>query len=239
MPIDKAARLQLLQDYFVGDFNEDPYRTITLGTFDRRKPLIVFGRKGSGKSHLMAGAAFHYCQRGCHVELITGSTFREAYWMSCMKGVPGLNSFRSRLALADMILLDDLSLLTQNSFRQTREELDRTIRIAASEARPVVVSWDSRRELQECTGGDFLEALKPSQVTCIGQPTFADRRRFVEYFSHHAGTHFTQEATNYLASEGVDTLGSLFHRLEQVARIFIGLGRTINLGMIKRADLGS
>jgi len=198
-----SARLRhTLDEFVVGPSNELAYATakrLADPTIDAGfSVLVVHGRCGVGKTHLLQGivGAARNMRAGV-VRYVTAEAFTNEYIRAVRSGE--LDSFRRRTRALDVLCIDDVHFLagksaTQIEFLHTFDELIRTgSRVAlATDESPREIANLSEHLVSRCLAG---------MVVQIDSPDIETRRRIIRRGAGHRGLQLEEAQVEQLAAE--------------------------------------
>ncbi|MFZ0565869.1 MAG: chromosomal replication initiator protein DnaA [Chlamydiales bacterium] len=99
-------------------------------------PIFLFGRSGSGKTHLMMAAANSFKKQGFKVIYVRADTFTEHVVNAIRTGE--MQTFRKVYRNADVLLIDDIEIFSRKS--ATQEELFHTFNTLHLEGKQIILS---------------------------------------------------------------------------------------------------
>lgn len=105
----------------------------------RYNPLYLYGPSGSGKSHLLMGAAAFLKKRGYQVIYARAETFTEQVVAAIRAGE--MAEFRKTYRQPQVLLIDDVQVLARKA--ATQEELFHTFNALHVEGRQIILTGDS------------------------------------------------------------------------------------------------
>jgi len=102
-------------------------------------PIYLFGRGGTGKTHLMMAAANALKQRGHRVIYVRAETFTEHVVSAIRTGE--MQTFRKAYRNVDALLIDDIEVFSRKA--ATQEELFHTFNTLHTEGKQIILSGTS------------------------------------------------------------------------------------------------
>jgi len=151
-------------------------------------PLCITGGKGIGKTHLLMAIAqeIEGADNRFSVEYFTPDSLSEAYHAAMSAGQG--DAFRNRLRDTDILLVDDLHVLTHQSDIQA--ELLRILNELTGIGKQVVVA--SNRTPKELEGVDpeFVARIADGLVVSVGAPDYETRLAILVGRSEERGSEF-------------------------------------------------
>lgn len=162
-------------------------------------PFFLFGKAGTGKSHLLEGIANAARRRGKagRVRLVTAEQFTSDYIGSLKNRT--MPMFRKRYRELDYLLIDDLQFFAGKS--STLEELQHTIEEVTRKGGQVIVSADRSPHELEFAGPEFIHRVACGLTTQIQPPSEATREKIVRQLADRKGVQLEEAAIGLLATE--------------------------------------
>lgn len=99
-------------------------------------PIYLFGRSGTGKTHLLSATANFLKEQGYHAIYVRADTFTEHVVNAIRSGE--MQTFRKAYRHADALLIDDIEILSRKG--ATQEELFHTFNTLHTEGKQIIVS---------------------------------------------------------------------------------------------------
>ncbi|MEX2080510.1 MAG: DnaA/Hda family protein [Dehalococcoidia bacterium] len=138
-------------------------------------PIVIHGRPGMGKTHLLNATAAAAAALGWRVAYLTGEQFTNRF-LGAMKG-GGLDEFKESLRTIRLLCLDDLQYLVGK--KATADELTHTMEaLNQSGGHVVVASEDDPRDL--ALPERLVSRLAGGLVTDVRPFAIEERRRYLE-----------------------------------------------------------
>lgn len=101
-------------------------------------PIYLFGRAGTGKTHLLMAAANQLKNRGMKVIYVRADTFTEHVVSAIRSGE--MQAFRKTYRTTDALLIDDIEIFSKK--RATQEELFHTFNTLHTEGKQIILTAD-------------------------------------------------------------------------------------------------
>ncbi len=138
--IDPYARLE---NYVPSKENVIPFTFIKeLGT-TLYNPLYLYGKSGTGKTHLLMGIAHKFKELGKKVIYVNAQVFTSHLVKAIRNGM--MQNFRSSYRCADLLIIDDVHIFANRS--ATQEEIFHTFNYLHGEKRQIVLSANCAPQL--------------------------------------------------------------------------------------------
>jgi chromosomal replication initiator protein len=223
----RPSLTRTFDSFVVGHANKVAHAAAKAIAEDREPPFrlaVIHGAYGSGKSHLLSAVAA--AAHGREVLYFNADRFRAEYVKS-LKASAGLE-FKDRVRAADILLIDDLHLLS--GAKSTQTELYHAINDVLSEGGRVVVAAD--RPADDLT--DLDPRLRSRLIGAVGcpieRPDLDLRRRILE--SMAAAHPFVKRGLE-IPTEVLDFLASAITQLPRDLEGALGtvLTRTALIGL--------
>ena len=162
-------------------------------------PFYLFGRAGSGKTHLLEGLAAEARKRSRagRVQLVTAEQFTSDYVVSLKNRT--MPMFRKRYRELDYLLVDDLQFFAGKT--STLGELQHTIEVVTRKGGQVIVSADRSPHELEFAGPEFIHRVACGLTTQISSPTEQTRERIVAQLAARKGIRLEPCAIKLIAAE--------------------------------------
>jgi len=162
-------------------------------------PLFIYGKVGTGKTHLMQGIGQALLQHkpGHQVLYVSGEEFTNEFIEALQSRAGTTTRFRERFRNVDTLMIDDVHFLagkkaTQEEFLHTFNALldvgEKQI-IMASDAHPSDIRRLTKNLVQRFNSGLVTRVDPPDPDTCM---------QMIHFFIRNNGVEFSQEAMRYL-----------------------------------------
>lgn len=177
-------------------------------------PLFFYARPGLGKTHLLM-AIGHEAQAidpSRSVEYVTVDDFVEAYHAALAAGQA--EAYRRRFTEADLVLLDDAQLLTDQ--RELQSELLRLIDLLMAADRQIVLAGDRPPEEIQSLDERLIRRFAGGLVIDIGAPDYETRLAILSRRAKERQVVFAPEVLAAVAQLPIATVRELlgaFNRL--------------------------
>ncbi|WP_225823198.1 chromosomal replication initiator protein DnaA [Streptomyces naphthomycinicus] len=226
--------------FVVGDTNRFAHgaaRAVAEAPATLYNPLFVYGTSAIGKTHLLC-AIGHHARRarpGTRVRYVTAETLTHDY-LAAGRG-RGLDAFRRRYLDLDLLLVDDIQLLTgqggvHEEFRHLFDELHGT-------RRQIVVSSDRPPKQLTHLGDRLRGRLESGLITHVRPPEQSVRVTLLRRKAEQEGIDVPPETLDHIASHVQRNVRELEGALVRV-RAFASLNRQpmdVQLAAIVLRDL--
>ncbi len=131
----------LLENFIPTEKNTIPYKVISEmmeGKIEESafNPLYLYGKTGTGKTHLLMGIAHHLKNLGKNVVYVRAVTFTEHFVQAIRIGKMG--EFRDSYRKADVLLIDDVHIFARRAASQ--EELFHTFNNLHGEKKQIILT---------------------------------------------------------------------------------------------------
>ncbi|GAA3098755.1 chromosomal replication initiator protein DnaA [Streptomyces echinatus] len=230
----------VFETFVVGDTNRFAHgaaRAVAEAPATLYNPLFVYGTSAIGKTHLLCaiGHHAHRTRPGTRVRYVTAETLAHEY-LGAGRG-RGLDAFRRRYLDLDLLLVDDIQLLTGQG--GAHEEFRRLFDELQGARKQIVVSSD-RPPKQLAHLGDRLRGrLESGLITHVQPPERAVRVTLLRRKAEQEGIDVPPETLDHIASHVQRNVRELEGALVRV-RAFASLNRQpmdVQLAAIVLRDL--
>ncbi|MFO8050534.1 MAG: chromosomal replication initiator protein DnaA [Thermoplasmatota archaeon] len=232
-------------NFVVDDSNRFPYlasEAVATGVGRKYNPLFVYGPVGVGKTHLMYAIANKILEDRPDTKLMYSST--ERFTDELLKALEkdDLEGFRSRYRELDVLLVDDIQMLSGRE--ATQQEFFHMFNHLYNSGKQIVLSSDRPpmeiNELENRLRSRFEGGL----IIDIKIPTFEGRRQILVNLSNREGFSLSTEVLDYLAfylDSSVRELEGGFNRITAYASLMkepitVSLVRKVLVGFMNRKD---
>lgn len=208
-PTDPAAldRLSapILKDktfsnFVVDDSNRFPYlasEAVASGTGRRYNPLFIFGPVGVGKTHLLQAIANKMLEREPGLRVLYTSTEKLTDELIRVLEAGDIGVFRNRYEEMDVLLIDDIQLLSGKEKTQT-EFFHMFNHLYNSQKQIVLCSDRPPSEIQELETR-LRSRFEGGLIIDIKVPTFEGRKQILVNLAQKEGFSISVEVLDYLA----------------------------------------
>ncbi|MES2307074.1 MAG: DnaA/Hda family protein [Gemmatimonadota bacterium] len=177
-------------------------------------PLWFYARPGLGKTHLLM-AIGHEAQAidpSRTVEYVTVDDFVEAYHAALAAGQA--EAYRRRFTEADLVLLDDAQLLTDQ--RELQSELLRLIDVLMAGDRQIVLAGDRPPEEIQSLDERLIRRFSGGLVIDIGAPDYETRLAILSRRAQERHVGFSTEVLSAVAELPITTVRELLGALNRL-----------------------
>ncbi|MGH7582397.1 MAG: DnaA ATPase domain-containing protein [Gemmatimonadales bacterium] len=177
-------------------------------------PLFFYARPGLGKTHLLT-AIGHEAQAidaSRVIEYVTVDDFVEAYHAALAAGQA--EAYRRRFTEADVVLVDDAQLLTDQ--RELQSELLRLIDVLMAADRQIVLAGDRPPEEIQSLDERLIRRFAGGLVVDIGAPDFETRLAILSRRAVERQTQFGPEVLTAVAELPITTVRELLGALNRL-----------------------
>lgn len=177
-------------------------------------PLWFYARPGLGKTHLLM-AIGHEAQAidpSRTVEYVTVDDFVEAYHAALAAGQA--EAYRRRFTEADLVLLDDAQLLTDQ--RELQSELLRLIDVLMAGDRQIVLAGDRPPEEIQSLDERLIRRFAGGLVIDIGAPDYETRLAILSRRAQERHVAFSPEVLSAVAELPIATVRELLGALNRL-----------------------
>jgi chromosomal replication initiator protein len=134
----EPSDLELSLDHFIpGEKNLVAFKLLSEGA--PFNPIYIFGPKGSGKTHLLMGAAIDLEKKGKKVFFVNANTFTEHVVQAIRLGQ--MQAFRKAYREIDALIVDDIHIFSKKN--ATQEEFFHTFNTLHTQGKPIILSANS------------------------------------------------------------------------------------------------
>lgn len=177
-------------------------------------PLFIYSRPGLGKTHLLMamGQEAKAIDPQRTVEYVTVDDFVEAYHAALAAGQA--DAYRRRFTEADLVLLDDAQLLSDQ--RELQAELLRLTDALTALDRQIVLAGDRPPEEIQALDERLIRRFAGGLVIDIGAPDYETRLAILARRAHDRGVHFSPEVLDSVASLPITTVRELIGALNRL-----------------------
>ncbi|MFW3147124.1 MAG: chromosomal replication initiator protein DnaA [Thermoplasmatota archaeon] len=233
-------------NFVVDEANRFPYlaaEAVATGIGRKYNPLFIFGPVGVGKTHLLHAIANKMLETDPGKSLLYSST--ERFTDELLKALErdDLDKFRSRYREVDMLLVDDIQMLSGRE--ATQKEFFHMFNHLYNSGKQIVLCSDRPpseiKELESRLRSRFEGGL----IIDIKVPTFEGRRQIIVNLAQQAGMSLPTEVLDYLAfylDSNVRELEGGFNRVTAYSSfmkepITISLIRRVLEGVLLKKDI--
>jgi len=180
-------------------------------------PLCITGGQGLGKTHLLMAIA--HAIEGSNsrysVEYFTPDGLSEAYHAAVSAGQG--DAFRNGLSETDVLLIDDLHVLTHQS--DVQSEVLRITTELLARGKQIVVT--SHRPLAELDGLDpvFIERIAEGLSVSVGPPEYETRLAILNSRSEERGSRFAEGVLEVVAAYDINDVRELIGVLNRLVAL--------------------
>ncbi|MBN1390868.1 MAG: chromosomal replication initiator protein DnaA [Candidatus Thermoplasmatota archaeon] len=234
-------------NFVVDEANRFPYlaaEAVATGKGKRYNPLFIYGNVGVGKTHILHAIANKVHEIEPAKTILYSST--EKFTDELLKALErdDLEGFRSRYRNIDVLLVDDIQMLSGKEATQT--EFFHMFNQLYNSGKQIVLCSDRPpidiRELE----GRLRSRFEGGLIIDIKVPTFDGRRQVLQNLSANEGYSFTSEVLDYLAfylDSSVRELEGGFNRVTAYAALMkepvtVSLVRKVLEGVILKRPPG-
>ncbi|MGA1792744.1 MAG: chromosomal replication initiator protein DnaA [Thermoplasmatota archaeon] len=188
------------KNFVVDDANRFPYlaaEAAATGVGRRYNPLFIYGNVGVGKTHLLHAIANKIREVDPKKTLLYSST--EKFTDELLKALErdDLEGFRARYRLVDVLLVDDIQMLSGKEATQT--EFFHMFNHLYNSGKQIVLCSDRPpSEIQELEGR-LRSRFEGGLIIDIKVPTFEGRRQILLNLAHQEGYTLSTEVLDYMA----------------------------------------
>ncbi len=177
-------------------------------------PLWFYARPGLGKTHLLMaiGHEAQVIDPSRTVEYVTVDDFVEAYHAALAAGQA--EAYRRRFTEADLVLLDDAQLLTDQ--RELQSELLRLIDLLMAGDRQIVLAGDRPPEEIQSLDERLIRRFAGGLVIDIGAPDYETRLAILARRAQERQIVFAPEALAAVAELPIGTVRELLGALNRL-----------------------
>jgi chromosomal replication initiator protein len=203
---DWIASFPLQQECTFETFVSDPgsrvalesCQSVALDPGARYNPLVIYGRSGTGKTHLLQAIAHDIRERypNLNVGYVDGEHFTYHYVSADVER--RTREFLSYCDLVDVWLVDDVQFLV--STEQTREEFNHIFKTLAATGRQVVVTSDHPPSEMSALGERLQSRLEEGIVVGISPPELETRMTIIERRCTRDGLNIPAEVRYFIAT---------------------------------------
>lgn len=177
-------------------------------------PLWFYARPGLGKTHLLMaiGHEAKSIDPSRSVEYVTVDDFVEAYHAALAAGQA--EAYRRRFTEADLVLLDDAQLLTDQ--RELQSELLRLIDVLMAGDRQIVLAGDRPPEEIQSLDERLIRRFAGGLVIDIGAPDYETRLAILSRRAQERQVGFAPEVLAAVAELPISTVRELLGALNRL-----------------------
>lgn len=209
-----------LDNFVVGSCNEMAYtavRQIIEQPGVAYNPLVIYGRVGNGKTHLLQAIHNEYRLRfpKKYAQLQTSESFTNQFTQALRE--KRLPAFRARFRKVDCLLIDDIGFL--ESKQGIAEEFLNTIKAIEQQGGQVVVASDRHPRLLTQLSEELSTRMLAGLVCKLEAPTRQTRLDFIHSRAGQLGLEMSTKAANYVAqrfSSSLREIGGVLNVLKTV-----------------------
>ena len=238
-PLEAPERLVLNRDYsfenfVVGGANRLAHAS-ALGVADGQargfNPLFLHGSVGLGKTHLLQAIA-HYCLNknpDCKIIFLSCEQFVNHFIQALQQG--DINAFRNRYRSADILVVDDIQLLSNK--QRTQEEFFHTFNELHNAHKQIVLASDSPPEEISDLQDRLLSRFKWGMVAEICPPEFETRMAILQNKAERVGLDLPQDVAKFIAENIDNNVRELEGSLTRVHAMASLTNRRVDLMLAK------
>ncbi len=187
-------------DFVVDDSNRFPYlaaEAVASGTGRRYNPLFIFGPVGVGKTHLLQAVANRMLEREPELRVLYTSTEKLTDELIRVLETGDMGAFRNRYDEMDVLLIDDIQLLSGKEKTQT-EFFHMFNHLYNSQKQIVLCSDRPPSEIKELETR-LRSRFEGGLIIDIKVPTFEGRKQILVNLAQKEGFSISGEVLDYLA----------------------------------------
>lgn len=228
------------ENFVVDDANRFPYlaaEAVATGIGRKYNPLFIYGDVGVGKTHILHAIANKVKEMDPKKTLLYSST--EKFTDELLKALERdeLDRFRSRYRDVDVLLVDDIQMLSGKEATQT-EFFHMFNHLYNSSKQIVLCSDRPPSEIKELEGR-LRSRFEGGLIIDIKVPTFEGRRQILVNHSHSEGYALSPEVLDYLAfylDSSVRELEGGFNRVTAYATL---MKEPVTVSLVRKVLEGS
>ncbi|MCU0799093.1 MAG: DnaA/Hda family protein [Candidatus Thermoplasmatota archaeon] len=189
-----------LSNFVVDDSNRFPFlaaEAVASGTGRRYNPLFIFGPVGVGKTHLLQAIANRMLEREPGLRVLYTSTEKLTDELIRVLEAGDIGVFRNRYDEMDVLLIDDIQLLSGKEKTQT-EFFHMFNHLYNSQKQIVLCSDRPPSEIQELETR-LRSRFEGGLIIDIKVPTFEGRKQILVNLAQKEGFSISVEVLDYLA----------------------------------------
>lgn len=231
---DELDRYATFENFFVSQNNILAHKLISEGckeqTISSFNPIYLYGRMGTGKTHLMMAAASLMRQQGKKALYVRAETFTEHVVEAIRK--TEMQTFRKAYRGVDALLIDDIEILSRKT--ATQEEFFHTFNTLHVEGKQIILS-------ASLPPGDlkFIEPRLVSRfewgiVTLLQMPTPEEMEQILEQRAQTRNFMLDKNLSSFLLEKfggNTKTLAKAFDALILRTHLNQGLGKHSSLSI--------
>ena len=222
------------EHFVVGPCNRFAHAA-AIGVADRPatafNPLFLHGSVGLGKTHLMQAIAHQVLENNpsARVAFLSCEQFVNHFIGSLQQG--NLENFRNRYRMADVLIVDDIQLLS-NKMR-TQEEFFHTFNTLHNAHKQIILTSDAPPEEIPALQERLTSRFKWGLVAEIERPCFETRVAILQAKAQRLGLLLPDEVYRFLAENVVDSVRDLEGGLTRLHAMASLTNRPISLPLAR------
>ena len=196
-------------------------------------PLFLHGESGLGKTHLLHAICQRVLERSpdARILFISCDDFVNQFISSISDG--GMNSFRHRYRMADVLVIDDIHFLKKHT--RTQEEFFHTFNTLQSQGKQIILSADcAPNELPEIEQR-LVSRFNGGLVARIDKPCYETRVAILKRKAMLRGLSIPDDVVCYIAGRIESNTRELEGALTQLQGMSSLVGGTIDMDLAKKA----
>jgi len=231
----RSRRFANLSDFVVGSCNElalTASRQVCESPASQVNPLFIYGRVGTGKTHVLEGIYGCFRQQfpALQVMYLTAETFAN-YFTQALRDRT-LPSFRQRFRNVDVFLVDDIDFF--DGKRVIQEEFLHTFKQLEGHGRQIVLSCECHPRLLAKTGEELVTRFLSGLVCRLESPDLETRRKIVRQKASRMNADYTDEALNYVAQRFQNNVRELEGALNCLTTYHAMTGKRIGVSIARK-----
>jgi len=196
-------------------------------------PFVIHGGVGLGKTHLLQAVCQAVLSRqpSTRVTYINCSTFIDAFH-DCVKA-GRMPEFRNRFRMVDMLVIDDVHLLSRHE--QTQEEFFHTFNALHQAGKQIILSADSIPNEIPALTERLVSRFNSGLVARVDRPGFETRVAIVKAKAQLHQLTLPEDVPAYVAARVASNIRELEGALARLRALALATARPIDLDLAKLA----
>ncbi len=199
-------------------------------------PLIIYGRSGVGKTHLLLAIKNHIRKKypAKRIEYIRCEDFTNQLISALQEGKLGLgtlDNFRNRFRNADVFLIDDIQFIAGKA--QTQEEVFNTFNALYQNKKQIVVTCDRPPKDIKLLDDRLRSRFESGLLADITPPDFETKVGIIQNKKQQLGIEIPENIVYYIAEQIQDNTRQLEGVVKKVQALMLMDQKQLSLSVVQ------
>lgn len=199
-------------------------------------PLIIYGRSGVGKTHLLLAIKNHIKKKfpAKKIEYIRSEDFTNQLISALQEGKLGLgtlDNFRNRFRNADVFLIDDIQFIAGKA--QTQEEVFNTFNALYQNKKQIVVTCDRPPKDIKLLDDRLRSRFESGLLADITPPDFETKVGIIKNKKTQLGIEIPENIMYYIAEQIQDNTRQLEGVVKKIQALLLIEQKPLNISIVQ------